>query len=409
MFTIGMNVSIVDGSLNYRDVQPGDVLCLQAGERDNLKLINLHGAPGKPIIVRNAGGTVTISGVTYLSGGIGIYASSYLRVTGTGTSQQCGAQVPANAQDCGIVINGTHKGIKIDTGTGSGDVSHIEIDHIAVSNISKYVKTRGISIHPLEKQVITNLYFHHNYVAHTLAEGFYIGSEPNERPYASLGKIENLDISYNLVEDTGYEGINVKVAVKNVQVHHNVVRRTGLSRTPTYQGGIKIAMSTGEVYNNYVEDSYEGIRSTRPLENPGTTLYFNNIVINARNVAIETAEEGAQIFNNTVVWCGTAGIVGDVSNTVVFDNIIAGCDGQALKGLDKARFSNLLGSVERIGFVDPEQNDFRLKSRSRAVDAGRYGNLFLSFDFADQPRPVGKHPDMGAFEYQSWVSAVWQP
>jgi hypothetical protein len=405
-YFIPPEVSEVDGKKNFNQVKPGDTLCLAAGVRGNLKLNHLHGAPGKPIVVRNSGGIVTIGGQDFLSGGIGIYASSYLRVTGTGTGTQCGAEYSAAEQECGIKIRGTHKGIKISTTKEPDKVGNIEIDHVSVSDVSKNVKTRGIAIHPRPGEFISGLYIHHNYVARTLAEGIYMGTEPRGRPLETLGKIQDLEVSYNLVEQTGYDGIKVKVALKNVKVHHNVVRDTGLSNTPAHQGGIKVAMSDGLFYNNYLENVFEGIRSSRPLDGASEARYFNNIVVNSRSVGIEAAEEGALIFNNTVIFCQNIGILGDSPTIKVFNNIVAGCKGKSVisrigPGMQRQEFNNLVGLVGAMGFVDPADGNYRLRPDSVAIDAGTDQHDPLAFDYDNAPRPLGDGPDIGAFEYQS--------
>lgn len=404
-YIIPPGVSEVDGQKNYSQVKPGDTLCIPAGERGNLKLIHLHGEPGRQIIVRNSGGIVTIGGNTFLSGGIGIYASSFLRVTGTGESTQCGAQYSAAEQKCGIVITGTHKGIKINTTKEVEKLHDLEIDHISVADTSREVKTRGIAIHPMPGQLISGLHIHHNYVARTLAEGIYMGTEPHGLPFETLGKIHNLEVSYNLVEQIGYDGIKIKVAVQNVKVHHNVIRNTGLSNTPAHQGGIKVAMSNGQFYNNYVENVFEGIRSGRPLEGMTEARYFNNVVINSRSVGIEAAEEGALIFNNTVVYCGDVGITATATTAQVFDNIVAGCTGKPVKArigedMTRQKFNNLVGLVETMGFVDPARSNYHLRPDSIAIDAGSIRPDLLTYDYDDLSRPQGKGPDIGAFEYK---------
>lgn len=405
-YFIPPEVSEVDGQKNFDQVKPGDTLCLAAGVRGNLKLNHLHGAPGKQIVIRNSGGTVTIGGQDFLSGGIGIYASSHLRVTGTGTGTQCGAEFSAAEQKCGIEIRGTHKGIKISTTKEPDKVGNIEIDHVSISDVSKDVKTRGIALHPRPGELISGLYIHHNYVARTLAEGIYMGTEPRGRPFDTLGKIQDLEVSYNLVEETGYDGIKVKVAVKNVKVHHNVIRDTGLSNTPAHQGGIKVAMSNGQFYNNYIENVFEGIRSSRAPDGMTEARYFNNIVVNSRSVGIEAAEDGALIFNNTVIFCQNTGILGDSPTVKVFNNIVAGCKGKSViarigPGMQRQEFNNLVGLVSAMGFVDPAEGNYRLRPDSVAIDAGHLPQDPPTFDYDNAPRPLGEGLDIGAFEYQS--------
>ncbi len=50
-------------------------------------------------------------------------------------------------------------------------------------------------------------------------------------------------------------------------------------------------------------------------------------------------------------------------------------------------------------FVDPDNHDYRLKKRSRAVNAGMDG-LGVDEDFFGNPRPSGSKTDVGAVEFQ---------
>ena len=152
--------------------------------------------------------------------------------------------------------------------TSKGDVHDLEIDHVAVERVSQEVKTRGILMHPLPGQLISGIHIHHNFVTNTLAEGIYMGSEPHDQPFDSLAKLERVEIDHNLVMDVGFDGIKIKVAIADVAVHHNVIRNAGISRTPAHQGGIKVAMSVGDFYNNTVIGAVEGIRANRELESP---------------------------------------------------------------------------------------------------------------------------------------------
>ena len=317
--TIPSHVDKVDAE-DFPRIQPGAVVCLPSGKRGNIKLWNLRGTAEQPIVVRNSGGPVTITGTQFGDGGIIIAASSFLRLTGTGTDQACGADYGPRDQRCGIVIDGAKKGIKILT--SKGDVHDLEIDHVAVERVSQEEETRGILMHPLPGQLISGIHIHHNFVTHTLAEGIYIGSEPHGQPFKSLAKVERVEIDHNLVMDVGFDGIKIKVAVADVAVHHNVIRNAGMSRTPAHQGGIKMAMSVGDYYNNTVIGAVEGIRANRELESPATR-YYNNLVIGVIDVGIEASEDGAQIFNNMVVLSSEAGIRALGEGALVADNIVA--------------------------------------------------------------------------------------
>jgi hypothetical protein len=311
-------VDKVDGAKDRR-IGPGAVICLAAGRRGNVKLFNLRGTSEQPIVVRNDAGPVTITGTKFGDGGIIIAGSSFLRLTGAGTTHVCGAEYDATAQQCGIVIDGAKKGVKIVTDKGS--IHDLEIDHVAVTRVSQEVKTRGILIHPLPGQLVSGLHIHHNYVTNTLAEGIYVGSEPHGKPFASLAKVERVEIDHNLVKDVGYDGIKVKVAVADVAVHDNVILNAGISRTPAHQGGIKLAMSVGDYYGNTIVGAVEGIRMARTIPS-ATTRYFNNLVADVVDVGIEADEAGAQIFDNMVVASQGAGIRATGRGATVSDNVV---------------------------------------------------------------------------------------
>jgi hypothetical protein len=393
--TIPAEVEVVDGADGYAHVRPGDTLCLPAGTRGNIKFVNLHGADGSPIVVRNAGGVVTITGDRFLTGGIGIVGSTNIRVTGTGVASACGAPYRPDQQRCGIQVIETHKGIKIDTSKGTP--RNVEIDHVFIRDTSTISTTRGIALHPVERQIVSGVYIHHNYITDTGAEGIYMGTEPQGRPLDILGKVEDLEVSHNLVERTGYDGIKIKVAVANIKVHHNVVRDVALSRTPKHDAGIQMAFCVGEYYNNYVENAIEGISMGRILSSPGTR-YFNNIVVGAR-VGITAPEEDALIFNNTVVGSELVGINAPGARAQVFDNIVADTAGTPLQGPAPNLFNNLVGSGAAVGFVDPAGGDYHLRAGSPAVEGGRSVGIFPSADYDGTSRPQGARTDLGAYEY----------
>lgn len=393
-YIIPPEVTKVDGADDYAHVQPGDTLCLPAGTRSNIRFLNLHGQADRPITIRNSGGRVKITGTNY-SQGLGLVHVSYLRVTGATISEKCGALYPAHEQECGIEIDNAFKGIKLDT--TKGPVHHVEIDHLFIHDTSPVTPTRGIALHPLEGQMISGIFIHHNYLRNTTAEGIYLGTEPHDRPLEILGKLEDVEVSYNLLEQIAYDGIKIKVAVSNVRVHHNIIRDAGTLEKPAHQGGIKMAFSVGEYYNNLIVGAVEGIKMSRVLDNPGTR-YYNNIIVGMRDVCIFAEGDDAMVYNNTLVSCGAVGISTLGANPQVFDNIIVDTAGIPIEGSAPGIANNFIGSSDSAGFVNPAANDYHLLSTSPAVDAGRNTGTFPPFDFDGISRPQGPNTDLGAYE-----------
>jgi hypothetical protein len=406
----------VDGAKrDYADVGPGSVICLEPGRRTNLKLANLHGSARAPIIVRNRGGTVTIGGAN-LEAGIKLLASTHLRITGAGVEARCGAQYSTAEQRCGIQVDGANKGIKMST--TKGGVGHIEVDHVAILRVTDERETRGILIHPTPGTVVVGLYIHHNYVANTGAEAIYLGTEPHGLPFDELAKLLQVEVSYNRIEDIGFDGIKIKVAVADVFVHHNVILNAGMSRTKAHQGGIKVASSVGHFFNNTVIGAVEGIRMGRPLPWP-QTRYYNNLVVGTVDVGIDAPEPGARVYQNTVVDVQGIGIRVKGHSSVVEHNIIAAA-GEPLSFRDAVLNGNLVAATpDQVGFADVANDDYRLTASSPAVDVlpaaaplscevdvtvypkQSVAPAWPMTDRDDRFRPSGCRVDLGAFEYGS--------
>lgn len=389
--------------LNGSQFAPGSVLCFPAGTRDNIKISNLNGTSTNPIIIKNNGGVTRITGLKYLTGGIGLYNSSYIRITGTGVSNQCGSEFVETAQQCGIDIVGTYQGIS----TPNGDVQNIEIDHVSVRNTDKSRDfAAGIGIHPNNGVTLTGINLHHNYILDTKTEGFYVGSDPN-KTIPNNGILRNVTVSYNLVKDTGFDGINVKQA-SNISVHHNKVINTGLingqvDHVP--EGGIQMVNSDGEIYNNLVIDSKDtGINMGRrestlgTIVGKGNSTYYNNVVVRSTQQGIGSAENAPKIYNNTVI-SNNIGIDATGSSAQIFDNIVVNSlTTQIRKGSTGTSVNNYVGTTASVSFANPSLDNYHLTSSSSvALDKG--GNTFPPFDYDDNQRPSGSQSDLGAYEY----------
>lgn len=408
--TVAPGVEVLDGQANLAQLEPGAVICLDAGTRGNLKVSNLHGTPGNHFTIRNSGGQVRITGSRF-EAGIFVETSSHVRITGSGVDAQCGARFGAEQQQCGIVVDGARKGIKV--ATSRGDASELEFDHIAIERVSDEEETRGIAIHPVSRQVVSGIRIHHNYVANTLAEAIYVGSDPRGRPFEELGKVERVEIAYNRVDQIAWDGIKLKVSIGESSIHHNVLSNTGTAGYANHESGITVATSRVDVHSNSVVGSVEGIKSGRPLDAPGNQ-YYNNVVADVETLGIQTAEDGARIFHNTVVGSNGFGIRARGDGSLVSENIVADAEQPIVVRRDSVERNNLAGSVTDVRFADPELGNFSLDPSSPAVDAGRAANPAgcagtgirmvrplprrLYPDHNGIPRPRGCRSDIGAYE-----------
>jgi hypothetical protein len=383
--TISPSQSVIDGS-RLPAVAGGGTICLAPGNRGNLKLQNLHGAPGSPVIVRNEGGVVQITGTEY-EAGINIAASTYLVVSGAGESTDCGVGFERRAQACGITVDGAKKGVKV--ATSKGDVRELTIDHIAILRIEAPEETRGIAIHPVPGQVVDGITIERNYVSNTGAEAIYIGSEPRDASWDDLGKVDRVEIAYNLVEHIGWDGIKLKVALSASSIHHNVVRNVGNANYERHRSGITVATSVVDVHHNTIKEAVEGIKSGRGVEH-ATNQFHDNVIADVQLFAILTDDDGASIHHNTVARSEGIGIKSRGNGSRIVENIIADASEPLVHRADATVRANLVTTTDEAGFVDAARGDFTLKPESPARARGSITRVDICAAAAMRVgRPIG--------------------
>jgi hypothetical protein len=339
-----------------------------------VKIRNLHGTAERPVVVRNDGGVVVLTGDNF-EAGMTISASTYLRVTGTGVASACGARFEPADQACGIVIDRSKKGLKVQT--SRGDIRELTIDHVAVMRNEHSKETRGIAIHPVPRQVIDGIAIAYNYVSQTGAEAVYIGSEPRE----DLGKVDRVEVAYNLIERIGWDGIKLKVALSASTVHHNVIRDVGRAAKQAHRTGITVATSVVDVHHNVIHGAVEGIKSGRGREDTAN-LFHDNVIADTTMFAIKTTDVGASIHNNTIAGWGTIAIKARGDGTRIVKNLIAhgateGCVGgdACVRVPIKARpdavvWGNLVVTRDASSFADPKTGHVSLAPSHPAWNVG---------------------------------------
>ena len=194
----------------------------------------------------------------------------------------------------GIRISGANKlGIAFDKLTTDFEVDHIEISDIGFAGIMAKTDPSCDSTSGRGFFTMKNVDIHHNLVQRTGGEGLYIGNS-----FYSQGA--KTPCGQRLPHD-----------LENIKIHHNIVRNTGWE-------GIQLggAVRGAEIYNNIVEDYGErndgnqnnGIQIG---EGTGGLCYNNYIHSGTGNGIIVLGLGDNTVFNNIIVDAGGFGIFCD--------------------------------------------------------------------------------------------------
>ncbi len=401
-FTIGTGVTTADGFGNYSAVKPGNTVCIAAGNRTGLKLINFKGTATAPITFVNSGGKVVISGAT---SGIQLYGSQHVHITGTGDPATAYGIEIANASNAGVETNHPGTSGKLD-GT-----EYIELDHLYIHNVrAGFLAAKNDDL--MDTGIVWSghqFYIHDNYIKTTNAEGMYIGTSDTHGSFP----IYDVQVWNNRLEDTGFDAVQIRQAHTRVLVHHNFINGTG--RDPRKNGtidntaGFNIAKGTdaGEWYDNTVI----GARTAFFIKDSANVRVYNNLAIDSGHSTPYSAPEGAvQIINaknvqymfNTIVNTkvnGAYGISINGSTGVVHDNIVGGTFGSLIAGAGMTLTNNQVNKdVTSFKFVNVGGQDLHLTSTSPAVNTAN-DSTFPKVDMDNMSRPQGTKSDVGAYEY----------
>ncbi len=405
-FTIGTSVATADGLGNYSAVKPGNTVCISAGSRGPLKLINFKGSATAPITFINKGGKVAIDAS---SGSIGIqvYGSQHIRLTGTGdTSVQYGIEI-RNASNAGIDTNHVGAGGKMD-GT-----EYIEIDHIYIQNMGGGIRTAKNN-DLLDTGIVWSghqYYIHDNYLQDSTNEGMYIGTSDTHGTFP----IYDVRVYNNKLVNMGYDGIQIRQAHTTVLVHHNYIDGTGAdprkNGTIDNTAGFNIAKGTdtGQWFANTIKNARTGVY----IKDAANIRFYNNLIIDSGHTTPWTGPEGAiqlindnnvRVSNNTIVNPNVSALYGiavgaGVTNSSVCDNIVGGKFTNLTSGAASFFNNNLTNTnLGFFGFLNAAGGNYRLTSGSPAVNKAS-SSTFPTNDFDGAPRPYNVISDIGSFEY----------
>ncbi|TQS42082.1 right-handed parallel beta-helix repeat-containing protein [Cryptosporangium phraense] len=225
------------------------------------------------------------------------------------------------------------------------------------------------------------------------AGGGDIGAAENEG--LTLFNYSDFTITNNDVYDNDEEGIDVKNGTRNGTITGNDVYRNN-GPNIYVDGASDVKISANRIYDAR-GSSKAGIGLA--VESGGSASnvqIYNNVIWGNPGGGVDFwigRYSNVQVFYNTIYSNGRAAIraaSGSVSDSVARDNIAYQNPLSAVSGFTLQR--NVTGDPK---FVDVGAGDVRLRAGSPAIDAGSNGP---ATDFAGVGRPVGRGPDIGAYE-----------
>ncbi|MCU0448949.1 MAG: T9SS type A sorting domain-containing protein [Bernardetiaceae bacterium] len=409
--TYGGDVAVDGRTVGAR---PGHTVCLVAGYYPSLLLTNFNGTASQPITIRNCGGQVIIGrqGQAY---GLVFHTGTYIKLTGSGHQ---GERYGIWIKDAGrtgpnaIPANG----LSLSNGSTNFEAEFIRISNVSYSGVN--AKSDPECNKPqywAQNFVMRDIKLHDLWVQQTGGEGIYCGftpSAPNcSGQLAEPHVIDGLQVYNNIVENTGYDAIQISRVVSGLAVYNNRIINHGTRNDQTNQAAILLGgNTTGDIYGNYIANPDIESHAAIHCFGIGNTKIYNNILNKTNGIYIndrQTANgRSFSIYNNTIVNNSWAAIYFDAPttsrNNFIGNNLIHSLNGNHMivNQLVPMTFGNNVMSddISRLGFVN-SASDFRLQAGSPAIDAGRtVPNVTLTTDHDGNARPRGRGIDVGALE-----------
>ncbi|MGD1960728.1 MAG: PKD domain-containing protein [Fulvivirga sp.] len=431
------------------DYEPGDVFCITGGTYSAFRFNNFIGSESEPLIFKNCNGQVELSSPTYTA--IQFRESKYIQVTGTGDSNhEYGLKI--------IYSKSGTSGISL-----SSLSSDFEIDHMDISNtgfagiIAKTDPSCGDTDTWRENFLMENIIIHDNYIHETEGEGMYIGGtfgfENSSRICDGIPRfahlVSGLKVYNNIIENTGWDGLQVSLAQNNSEVFNNIINGYGTRKEGNQNYGIALgAGSRLRVYNNIVLQNPSNVtrlqRGISIIDALTGSMYFNNVVerpggdgiwmhIRMSTAAIGDVNESYYFVNNTIIEPGGSGIFyntsipqgggprANIKNGFYNNLIVNPGNNYENSGFWKTADEAFIDFNERsqrdasdkvanyftrdlpsVRFVDVGTDNYNILTGSPVIDSGiDVSDIGIGFDLNSGVRPTGLAYDIGAFEYLS--------
>ena len=416
----------IDGS----SYPPGSVICLLPGNKDYLSFKDIQGTSSQPITIINKGGEVEINTDHFY--GIKFDNCKHIIFRGDGVSEL----------DYGIRVTrvGNGAGMSLDNMTTNVEVMNIEIAYTAIAGI--YAKTEPYqgdcnNLITRDKFTMYDIKIHDCYLHDIADEGFYVGSSKytGQTIYQCNDivvlphVIEGVQIYDNIVENTGWDGIQVSSASEDCNIYGNIIHNDSYAEEHFQMSGILIGGgSKCDCYNNMI---FNGKGDGIDVFGMGFMKIYNNLIVNAgetfepgnpdetRSGIYVGYVEGAlspnatfSIYNNTIISPKSFGITynNNVAKMAYIKNNLITDPGypngnsnyiNLMVDANKVEQSNNFLSVNNQipKFIDPYADGYDLKPDSPAVNFGTsLASEGITFDILNRARPFHTYFDAGAFE-----------
>jgi len=419
---------------NNMSVKPGDTVYIKAGKRKYMRLTNFHGDSLNYIVFKSIGGDVIIENDDHYFG-LTISDCSFFRLTGTGdTSSKYGIKVMKTFKGAsGLSINNLSTNFEID---------HLEIANTGFAGIMSFSQPKCDGTSNRGNFVQRNISIHDNYIHQTAGEGMYIGHSfytgytlvcDGISEVVIPHDIKGLRIYNNLMDSTGWDGIQVSCANSDCEIYQNKITHYGVANEKSQNSGIQIGGgTTGKCYNNTI---LNGSGTGISIFGIGNNLIYNNLIINAGQMgdSINLLRGGYGIFcddrsttegwsfnfiNNTIIAPKTDGIriYSNISkNNKIINNLILkpGSYGD-YKEVDHSYifynsdvdvsiannyYSKYLSSFINLDSIsDIYEFSSTLPIINKGGDISAFG---IDYDFKETERIKHNICDIGAFEFDS--------
>ena len=376
------------------NVQPGDVICLDAtsGVFGRQVFSDIQGTADNYITITNVNGQAVIRSAPGVPHAVKIQNSKYFNFYGNGTT---GVKYGIKATtDSSFFLSFQSK-------TTNFNVAYIEVAGPNPNGVGAKAGFAGMGIKTSPKcdqSVATGNFdmydvnVHDNYIHDVGGEGLYIGHgfyrgrvESGCTDPIIPHRIRGLRVYNNLIENVGYDAIQIKNADQDVKVYNNVLRGYGYRGVGAHDEGLFIGDGTvGEFYNNWVERGVGPGSHAIQLNAFGNNKIYNNVFIDytGSGVYLRNSENGG--FSHIGDWYNVPNPYIDIyDNTFYAKNV----------GAQASYAADLINSIDSatIYFANNVFTDYnnidtlRTTSGTYTTENNFFNNDPAYFNFYDYP------------------------